>query len=127
MRSRQDVAREISRMLEDDSFFVNQGITRFFPGFFDHDLGSYICKDETALGRTGVTANGSSHFRAMFEAAASTDRLIELILEEDKDVLKELLTTHRNCHFRERIGLALQSGGSQKKKESSCPKGKNKG
>jgi hypothetical protein len=31
----------------------------------------------------------------MFEAAASTDRLIELILEEDKDVLKELLTTQK--------------------------------
>ena len=45
------------------------------------------------MGRTGVTASGSSHFRAMFEAAASTDRLIELILEEDRDVLKELLTT----------------------------------
>jgi hypothetical protein len=31
----------------------------------------------------------------MFEAAASTDRLIELTLEQDKDVLKELLTTQK--------------------------------
>ena len=27
---------------------------------------------------------------AMFDATASTDRLIELILDEDKDVLKEI-------------------------------------
>ena len=31
----------------------------------------------------------------MFDATASTDRLIELILEKDKDVLKELLTTRQ--------------------------------
>jgi len=31
----------------------------------------------------------------MFDATASTDRLIELILEEDKDVLKQLLTTDK--------------------------------
>ena len=31
----------------------------------------------------------------MFDASASTDRLIELILHEDKDVLKELLTTDK--------------------------------
>ena len=29
----------------------------------------------------------------MFDATASTDRLIELILDEDKDVLKQMLTT----------------------------------
>jgi hypothetical protein len=31
----------------------------------------------------------------MFDATASTDRLVELILEEDKDVLKQLLTTDK--------------------------------
>ena len=31
----------------------------------------------------------------MFDATASTDRLVELILEKDKDVLKELLTTDK--------------------------------
>jgi hypothetical protein len=94
MRSREDVKREVSRMLEDDSFRKPR-VLRFFRDFFDHDLGGYICKDEKALSSTGVTAKGASHFRAMFEAAASTDRLIELILEEDKDVLKELLTTQK--------------------------------
>ncbi|MGB1815947.1 MAG: hypothetical protein ACPHJ3_11390, partial [Rubripirellula sp.] len=31
----------------------------------------------------------------MFDGTASTDRLIELILDEDKDVLKQLLTTSK--------------------------------
>ncbi|MGK0197878.1 MAG: hypothetical protein ACI91J_001147, partial [Yoonia sp.] len=61
----------------------------------DHDLAGYICKDTAALGRTGVSTRGTSHYRAMFDSAASTDRLIELILEEDQDVLKELLTTQK--------------------------------
>ena len=31
----------------------------------------------------------------MFDATASTDRLIGLVLKEDKDVLKQLLTTDK--------------------------------
>lgn len=94
MRTREDVKREITRMLDDESFRKPR-VLRFFRDFFDHDLGGYICKDTAALGRTGISTRGTSHYRAMFDATASTDRLIELILEEDKDVLKELLTTQK--------------------------------
>jgi hypothetical protein len=94
MRTRADVGREVTRMLEDDSIRKPR-ILRFFRDFFDHDLAGYICKDTAALARTGVSTRGVSHYRAMFDAAASTDRLIELILEEDRDVLKELLTTQK--------------------------------
>ena len=94
MRTRADVDREISRMLSDASIRKPR-VLRFFRDFFDHDLGGYICKDTAALGRTGVSTRGTSHYRAMFDATASTDRLIELILSEDKNVLKELLTTQK--------------------------------
>ena len=94
MKTREDVKREITRMLEDDSIRKPR-VLRFFRDFFDHDLGGYICKDDRALGETGVGARGNSHYRAMFDATASTDRLIELVLEKDKDVLKELLTTQQ--------------------------------
>ena len=94
MRTREDVKREISRMLSDDSIRKPR-VLRFFRDFFDHDLGGYICKDTAALGRTGIPTRGNSHYRAMFDATASTDRLIELILKEDKNVLKELLTTQK--------------------------------
>ena len=94
MRTRVDVKREVTRMLEDDSFRKPR-ILRFFRDYFDYDLGGYICKDDKALAATGVSGRGNNHYRAMFDATASTDRLIELILEDDKEVLKTLLTTQK--------------------------------
>jgi hypothetical protein len=94
MRTRADVKREVERMLSDDSIRKPR-VLRFFRDYFDYDLGGYICKDNKALAETGVSTRGVSHYRAMFDATASTDRLIELILEEDKDVLKQLLTTDK--------------------------------
>ena len=94
MRTRADAKREVERMLADDSIRKPR-VLRFFRDYFDYDLGGYICKDARALADTGVNNRGESHYRAMFDATASTDRLIELILEEDKDVLKQLLTTDK--------------------------------
>lgn len=109
MRTREDVKREVTRMLEDDSIRKPR-ILRFFQDYFDHDLAGYICKDTKALADTGVSTRGTSHYRAMFDAKASTDRLIELILEKDKNVLKELLTTqqvvaarHAKTYFGEKL------------------------
>lgn len=93
MKTRDDVEREVTRMLSDETIRKPR-ILRFFRDYFDHDLGGYICKDTGALAKTGAPG-GTAHYRAMFDATASTDRLVELILEEDKNVLKELLTTRR--------------------------------
>ena len=94
MRTREDAKREVQRMLADDSIRKPR-ILGFFRDYFDYDLGGYICKDTKALAETGVSTRGTSHYRAMFDATASTDRLIELILQEDKDVFKQLLTTDK--------------------------------
>ncbi|MFT5523409.1 MAG: hypothetical protein ACI9HK_001355 [Pirellulaceae bacterium] len=94
MRTRADVKREVDRILADDSIRKPR-VLRFFRDYFDYDLGGYICKDDKALADTGVSTKGTSHYRAMFDATASTDRLIELILQDDKDVFKELLTTDK--------------------------------
>ena len=94
MRTRADVKREVERMLSDDSIRKPR-ILRFFRDYFDYDLGGYICKDAKALASTGVSTRGTSHYRAMFDGTASTDRLIELILKDDKDVLRQLLTTDK--------------------------------
>jgi hypothetical protein len=88
-----DAKREVERMLADASIRKPR-VLRFFRDYFDYDLGGYICKDSKALGATGARG-GQSHYRAMFDATASTDRLIELILQDDKDVLKQLLTTDK--------------------------------
>lgn len=94
MRTRDDVRREVTRMLADDSIRKPR-ILQFFRDYFDYDLGGYICKDNQALAGTGVSTRGEGHFRAMFDATASTDRLVELVLQEDRNVLKELLTTDK--------------------------------
>jgi hypothetical protein len=94
MRTRDDVRREVERMLADDAVRKPR-ILQFFRDYFDYDLGGYICKDGKALAETGVVNRGDSYYRAMFDATASTERLIEIILAEDKDVLKQLLTTDK--------------------------------
>jgi hypothetical protein len=94
MRTREDVEREVRRLLADDAIRKPR-VLQFFRDYFDHDLGGYICKDNRALAETGVPIRGDAHYLAMFDAAASTDRLIEIILEKDRDVLRELLTTRQ--------------------------------
>ncbi len=94
MRTREDVKREVERILADESVRKPR-ILQFFRDYFDYDLGGYLCKDNKALAETGVSIQGRAHYHAMFDATASTDRLVELILQEDKDVLKQLLTTDR--------------------------------
>lgn len=94
MRTREDVEREVRRLLEDEAIRKPR-VLQFFRDYFDHDLSGYICKDNRALAETGVATRGDAHYLAMFNAAASTDRLIEIILEKDRDVLRELLTTRQ--------------------------------
>lgn len=94
MKTREDVQREITRLLEDESIRKPR-VLQFFRDYFDYDLAGYICKDTRALAATGVSNRGTDHYSAMFDSTVSTDRLIEIILAEDKNVLKELLTTQR--------------------------------
>ena len=94
MRTRADVKREVERMLADDTVRTPR-VLRFFRDYFDYDLGGYICKDAKALADTGVSNRGQAHYRAMFDSTASTDRLIELILKDDRDVFQRLLTTNQ--------------------------------
>ncbi len=91
MKTRADVEREVARILADPAIRKPR-IMRFFRDYFDHDLAGYICKDDNALNQSGANTAGN-HYRSMFNSLASTDRLIELVLEKDQDVLKQLLTT----------------------------------
>jgi Protein of unknown function (DUF1588)/Protein of unknown function (DUF1592)/Protein of unknown function (DUF1585)/Planctomycete cytochrome C len=94
MRTRNDVKREVERMLADDSIRKPR-VLQFFRDYFDYDRGGYICKDAKSLADTGVSTRGTAHYNAMFDATASTDCLIELILKDDRDVLGQLLTTDK--------------------------------
>jgi len=131
MRTRADVRREVQRMLTDDRIRKPR-ILRFFREYFDYDLGGYVCKDSRALADTGASHRGQSHYRAMFDATASTDRLVEMVLQEDRDVLKRLLTTTQvvatkadNVYFgvRRSPEEVAASIAAEKKAQAEKPKG----
>lgn len=94
LKTRQDVQREVTRILNDDSIRKPR-VLQFFREYFDYERAGHICKDTKALLAAGGSPNTQDHYRAMFDMVASTDRLVELVLQEDKDVLKQLLTTDR--------------------------------
>ncbi len=127
MKTRDDVAREVARILQDDSIRKPR-ILQFFREYFDYDRAGGVCKDSRALVAAG--GNASVYYTAMFGMTASTDRLIELILKEDKEVLRELLTTDRVVfdtdrdadYFGEFVGAdnpALELEGRSRRKGSS--------
>lgn len=94
LTTREDVKREVTRILNDDSI-RKPAILRFFREYFDYDLASKVDKDDILLLKAGGLDKSKSHRYLMVDMTTNTDRLVELILEEDKNVLAELLTTDR--------------------------------
>ncbi|MEQ8789205.1 MAG: DUF1588 domain-containing protein [Pirellulaceae bacterium] len=92
MKTRDDVKREVARMLEDDRIRKPR-VLQFFREYFDYDRAGGICKDNKALVAAG--GNPRKYYQSMHGMTAHTDRLVELILQEDQNVLRELLTTDR--------------------------------
>jgi hypothetical protein len=92
LETREDVKREVVRILNDERIRKPR-VLQFFREYFDYDRAGSICKDEKALQKDG--GHLGTYYSAMNSMIANTDRLIELVLHEDKNVLKELLTTDR--------------------------------
>ncbi len=94
LKTREDVKREVTRILDDDSI-RKPVILRFFREYFDYELAGKVDKDDNLLIKAGGLSKSKSHRFLMVKMATNADRLVELILEEDKNVLHELLTTNR--------------------------------
>lgn len=94
LKAREDVKREVTRILNDDSI-RKPAILRFFREYFDYDLARKVDKDDNLLKKAGGVKNSKGHRMVMAEMTTNTDRLVELVLAEDKHVLAELLTTDR--------------------------------
>ena len=94
MRTREDVQREVTRMLADESIRKPR-VLQFFREYFGYDLAGKVCKDEAALVSVGLGEQAQEFRENMLIHTISTDRLIELILEKDEQVLRELLTTQQ--------------------------------
>lgn len=101
--SDEGVARQVERMLA-DSKLEKPRIMSFFREYFGYDKATDVFKEMTG----GGGARGfSGHHAATL--VADTDRLVEHILEQDRDVLRELLTTSKAF-------VAYKSAADSKKK-----------
>lgn len=92
LKTREDVQREVARILDDETIRKPR-ILQFFREYFDYDRAATICKTRKSIVDQG--AHYESHPAVINSMIANTDGLIEIILREDKNVLKELLTTDR--------------------------------
>lgn len=92
LKTREDVKREVARILNDDSIRKPR-ILQFFREYFDYDRASTVCKTRQSIEENG--AHYESHPAVINSMIANIDGLIELVLREDKHVLKEMLTTNR--------------------------------
>ena len=70
MKTREDVQREVARILADDSLRKPR-VLQFFREYFDYDRAGRICKDTTALKAAG--GDSAKYYVTMFSMSASTD------------------------------------------------------
>jgi len=88
--SRTEVQKQVRRILEDASIRKPR-ILQFFRSYFDYDRGMSIDKDETEV-RKLTDRNVNKFRRDLVRLEWNTDRFVEKILAEGRDVLHRLLT-----------------------------------
>ena len=96
------VRQQVERMLA-DAKLEKPRIMRFFREYFGYGKVTEVFKEENG---GGGTRDFAGHDAATL--SADTDRLVEYILEQDRDVLRELLTTNKSF-------VAHKNGASMKK------------
>jgi hypothetical protein len=84
------VRQQVERMLA-DAKLEKPRIMRFFREYFGYDKVTGVFKEESG---GGGARDFAGHEPAIL--LADTDRLVEYILEQDRDVLRELLTTNKS-------------------------------
>ncbi|MFM7072738.1 MAG: DUF1588 domain-containing protein [Planctomycetota bacterium] len=97
------VAQQVQRLL-DDAKTDKSRILRFFREYFGYDKATDIFKEANG-GGTAVDHPGHEP-RVLVE---DTDRLVQYVLDQDRDVLRELLTTNKSF-------VAYKSAAEAKKK-----------
>ena len=78
MKTRDDVQREVTRMLADDSIRKPR-ILQFFRDYFDYDLAGYICKDAKALAATTPISPPSGPVQWLFQGPPAESKLLAAI------------------------------------------------
>ena len=92
LTTREQVREQVARML-DDGELDKPRVLRFFQEYFGHHAANEVFKDEVTIVETlGPRERRSWH---PYYFVSDADRLIEWGLKNDKDVLRELLTTNK--------------------------------
>lgn len=86
--NREDVRREVVRLLDDESL-EKPRILRFFHEFFGYDHAPEVFKDDDRF------HSGFTFFKIARRYVEDTDTLVLYILKKDKNVFQELLSTEK--------------------------------
>ena len=120
LSTRDDVRREVTRML-DDRDFPKPRILRFFQEYFDYYKAPEVFKDASVLQAAKLARDAGAYHPEKF--VEDTDALVEYVLAKDRDVLRELLTTDKTF-----IGiggvekwLQLRKQHAEKQKDKNTP------
>lgn len=99
LSSREDVRREVQRILGDKKI-AKPRILRFFDEYFEFPVATDVFKDLPLVGDEFKDVGGPGARRPIlwrpYSLVNDTRHLIRYILEQDRDVLKELLTTNKS-------------------------------
>jgi len=99
------VADQIRRMLDDPKIEKPRSL-RFFREYFGYDRATDVFKEDKPS--DAANSHAGHDPRALVE---DTDRLVHFILDQDRDVLRELLTTNKSF-------VAFKSAAETKKKRA---------
>jgi len=121
LTTRDEVRGHIERMLNEPSI-ANPRVLRFFQEYFGYTTAGDVFKDEVTLSEYGLKKNNY----APHVYVNDTDQLVLWILDQDRQVLRELLTTPKTFVFSGSGELTrnlksyaehLRSGGAPRKSE----------
>ena len=87
--TREEVATQVRRIL-DDAKVEKPRVLRFFREYFGYDSAPNVFKDEVTLQKIGV--RGARGWNADYYVS-DADQIVLAVLAQDRDVLRELLTT----------------------------------
>lgn len=120
LSAKDDVRREVARMLGDPNFSKPR-ILRFFQEYFDYYKAPEVFKDASVLQAAKLARDAGAYHPEKF--VEDTDFLVEYVLAKDRDVLRELLVTDKTY-----IGiggvekwLQLRKQHAEKQKDKSVP------
>ncbi len=117
LSSREDVRQQAQRILA-DSAILKPRLLGFFHEYFNYTKAADIFKCQTTLKELGIPNRGDYQPSVY---VADTDRLIESIIQDDKHVLRELLTSTKMFVLSNRTPASAGNTSEKRLREKALP------